>query len=152
MFLDQILNRIYHIFLVFKYFLCVLGIFLGWTQRDPNWTRSVTKPNPNQQTLITLLGPTILDLARPGSEKTRTREVRPREDRNREFQIILSGPKLLDPKDLDPQRPDPNPTRRPECPGLGWSVLLLFLIILFALYTQWNYHYFFNNSIYFDNI
>ena len=127
MFLDQILNRIYHIFLVFKYFLCVLGIFLGWTQRDPNWTRSVTKPNPNQQTLITLLGPTILDLARPGSEKTRTREVRPREDRNREFQIILSGPKLLDPKDPDWQWPDPNPTRGSECPDLDGTFKIIYL-------------------------
>ena len=36
--LDQILDKIYHIFWVFKYFLCVLGIF--WV--DPTWP----EPNP----------------------------------------------------------------------------------------------------------
>ena len=61
--LDQILDKISHIFEYLNicwYLLCVLIIFLGWTQHDPNRIRSVIEPNPNQQTLIsTLFGPTI---------------------------------------------------------------------------------------------
>ena len=65
MFFDQILDKIYHIFRVFKYFqvfsMCFMYFFVCWTRHDPNRTRFITEPNPNRQTLITLLGPTILD-------------------------------------------------------------------------------------------
>lgn len=64
----HILDKVSDIFWVFKYFqvfLCVLCIFLARPEKPD--------PKPNQNILITILGPTMQNPNRSGSDKIQTK-------------------------------------------------------------------------------
>ena len=106
--LDQILDKKFHIFEylnIFRYFLCVLGIFWvepGMIRTEPVCNRTKSESTNTNYPIE--------------SNYLRSNQTRIREDPNREFQITLSGLKLLDPKDPDPQRLRSEPDSRTRMP------------------------------------